>query len=255
MNSTLSIDISKSWLTSTVEIRATSKANHGPVPLSNQAIWADPSGNAFYIIGGHAPYFRNADKLTKDGIWKFTADGMGSGKWEKEQPSNPEMLQSINLTEKPAFVTAHGSFGSIGYVIGGQLSRASDPGLRNDSKSSAYVPKPVAISYDLQTKMLGPFDVTPILPSMTTLLDGRAIHVPQFGPDGFVFVLGGTKGVPYEHESGSLASAGNLNFNNVSFFDPKTGQWNSQATSGVAPDDRETFCMVGAAGQAGTYEM
>lgn len=52
VNSTLSIDISKSWLTSTVEIKATSKANDGPVPLSDQALRADPSGNAFYVIGG-----------------------------------------------------------------------------------------------------------------------------------------------------------------------------------------------------------
>lgn len=252
VNSTLSIDISKSWLTSTVEIKATSKANDGPVPLSDQALWADPSGNAFYIIGGRAPYSRNADKITKDGIWKFTADGMGSGKWEKEEPFNLDIFKSINLIEKAAFATAHGSFGSIGYVIGGQTSMASDPDIQDGGKGY-YIPSPVAISYDIQTKTLGSLDIRPILPLTTSLFDSRAIYVPQFGPNGFVFTLGGVKVVPVGRQN--IGISGFLNFNNVTFFDPKTGQWRSQVTSGVAPEDRETFCVVGVAGQAGTYEM
>lgn len=65
-NSTLSIDISRSWTASTVEIKATPKK--GPVALSDQAIWNNPSGDAFYIFGGNAPYMINMGKITKDGI-------------------------------------------------------------------------------------------------------------------------------------------------------------------------------------------
>ncbi|KAK3402244.1 hypothetical protein B0T20DRAFT_390143 [Sordaria brevicollis] len=259
VNSTLSIDISKSWSRSSVEIKAMSKALHGgPVALSDQALWADPSGNAFYVIGGRAPWFRNADKIKKDGIWKFTADGMGSGKWELEEPSNREMLKSINLAEKAAWVTAHGaSFGSIAYALGGYTSVATDPDIHGDDDKANYIPSPVAISYDLRTKTLGTLDMAPILGSSTsTLFDGRAIYVPQFGPNGFVFVLGGVKHSSSTGRSNGIAVAGDwLNFNYVTFFDPKTGRWESQVTSGVAPEDRIFFCVVGVAGQAGTYEI
>lgn len=38
VNSTISIDLSKSWFTSTVKLKATPKGNNGPVPLYDQVL-------------------------------------------------------------------------------------------------------------------------------------------------------------------------------------------------------------------------
>lgn len=77
-NSTLSIDISKSWNAKTVQIKATPKEN-GPVPTSDEVLWTDPSGEAFYVLGGRVPRGVGKERLAKDGIWKFTIDGVGGG--------------------------------------------------------------------------------------------------------------------------------------------------------------------------------
>lgn len=110
MKSTLSIDISRSWSAQTVEIKATPKGDHGPVALSDETIWTDPSSNAFHIFGGRAPNGVGKENITKDnGIWKFTADGKGGGAWALEKSSNIHLLQSIDLTDSAAFASTYGS--------------------------------------------------------------------------------------------------------------------------------------------------
>lgn len=115
MNSTLSIDISQSWSADTVPIKATPKDN-GPIGLSDQAIWKDSSGNAFYVFGGRAPYSCNRALIKKDGIWKFAADGKGGGSWEKEIPSNSVLFDTFTLTHGAAFAS---SSDGVGFSIGG----------------------------------------------------------------------------------------------------------------------------------------
>lgn len=108
MKSTLSIYISRSWSARTAEIKATTKGDHGPVALSDETLWTDPSSNAFYIFGGRA--LNGVGKnITKHGIWKFTADERGGGAWALEKPSNINLLQSINLTDRAAFASTYGS--------------------------------------------------------------------------------------------------------------------------------------------------
>lgn len=246
-NSTLSIDISQSWTASTVEIKATPKK--GPVTLSDQAIWNHPSGDGFYIYGGRAPYMINMNKITKDGIWKFTVDGNGSGTWALERPSNPDFLKKLNLTDKAAFAATHDSSGGgVAFVIGGMTSIEIDPDSNNtsivtDPDHWSRTPISGMVSYDMKSRMFGWSDTRTVMPPRGKMIDGRAHFVPQFGPNGLVLVLGG-------EISGRI-----LDFNNITFYDPKTGQWGWQKTVGYAPTERETFCMVGMASPAGNYEL
>ncbi|KAJ4419551.1 hypothetical protein N0V85_000961 [Neurospora sp. IMI 360204] len=216
-NSTLSIDISRSWTASTVEIKATPKK--GPVALSDQAIWNDPSGDAFYIFGGRAPYMIHMDKITKDGIWKFTVDGTGGGTWTLEKPSNPDALKKLNLTDKAAFAATHDSSGGgVAFVIGGMTSIEIDPDSNNtsivtDPKHWYRTPIPGMVSYDMKSKTFSRIDTSAVMPPLGTLIDGRAHFVPQFGPNGLVLVLGGQIGERI------------LDFNNITFYDPKSGRF------------------------------
>lgn len=243
MKSTLSIDISTSWSAQTVEIKATPKGDHGPVALSDETIWTDPSSNAFYIFGGRAPNGFGKENITKDGIWKFTADGEGGGAWALEKPSNAHLLQSINLTDSAAFASTYGSQ-RLGFHIAGTTADESDPGVKSGRTGMTYM-----ITYDMKSKELASFDLSAAIPPSGGLRNGRAEYIPQFGSNGLVFLLGGTA---YDK---TLQPDRLLDFRNITFFDPKTGQWMWQTTSGDIPQPRQTVCMTGVAGPAGTYEL
>lgn len=242
-NSTLSIDISKSWNAKTVQIKATPKEN-GPVPTSDEVLWTDPSGEAFYVLGGRVPRGVGKERLAKDGIWKFTVDGVGGGKWALEEPSNMGMLKSLTLTWGTAHATSHTSSNSIGFFLGGMANTWTDPDWNDNMKPIAAM-----VSYDMKTKTLSKSSFQMAIPPTGTLRDARAEYVPQFGPNGLISVLGG---VTFNAE---LAPDHMLDLTNITFFDPRTGQWLWQKTSGNAPRNRQSFCMVGVTGQAGTYEL
>lgn len=244
MNSTLSIDISKSWSAETVEFKVTPKTN-GPVSLANQAIWNHPDGNAFYTFGGRAFYGCNKEKITTDGIWKFAVDGQGGGSWAKEQPSNLDMFKTINLTYGAAYASTYGPSGGIGFSIGGYVDGNTDPKAAKYDKPLGFIPSMVA--YDMKTKTVSTSDITMVVPPRGHLFQGRAQFVPQFGPNGLVFLLGGL----------AYSDAGNhgLDYGNISFFDPQSREWRWQSTRGNMPSHRFEHCMVGIASPAGTYEM
>ena len=241
MNSTLSIDISQSWSAATVEIKATPKHNE-PVILADEAIWKDPSGNAFYIFGGRAPYSINRDHLTKDGIWKFTADGKGGGSWAKELPSNPALLATFTLAYGAAFAS---SPDGLGFSIGGLATYDTQADIAKDYKTHP----PRMIAYEMKSQTWSFSNIDKVVPPAGELFNGGAEYVPVFGSKGLLFLMGG---LVYD---GNGKSTHTLDFSNVSFYDPVDGKWRYQQTQGYAPSERQSFCMVGVAGDKGTYEM
>ncbi|KAK3402269.1 hypothetical protein B0T20DRAFT_347067 [Sordaria brevicollis] len=136
------------------------------------------------------------------------------------------------------------SRGLIGYSIGGWAHVWSDPDWKRD-------PEPYAgmISYDMRTKTFFKSNFKRAIPPIGTVRDGRAEYVPQFGPHGLVFVVGG---LAFNKD---LAKDHMLDMTNITFFDPGTSQWMWQKTTGDAPRSRQSFCMVGVPGPAGTYEL
>lgn len=176
MNSTLSIDISKSWSAETVEFKVTPKTD-GPISLRLQAIWNDPNGDAFYIIGGRALYGSRKDELVKDGIWRFSVDGQGGGTWAKEQPSNLDVFQTINLTDGPTFASTYGPSGGIGIAIGGWYDDQTDPNKYNESGWSNTM-----ITYNMNTKIVSTSDMSKVVPPAGYLSLSSAEFVPQLAP-------------------------------------------------------------------------
>ncbi|KAK3402249.1 hypothetical protein B0T20DRAFT_370472, partial [Sordaria brevicollis] len=241
-NSTLSIDISKSWSAQTVEIKELRKGDHGPAGLSEETLWNDPTQNAFYIFGGRPPHGVGSEKITKDGIWKFTADGKGGGSWELEMPSNVDLLQTINLTNNAAFASTYGAQ-SLGFHIGGVTSEDQGPSTRG-------TPEPYMITYDMNLKQLAVSSLSAAkTPSGSGLWGGRAEYIPRFGPKGLIFLMGGTVLDKASEPDYPLI------FYNLTFFNPQTGKWMWQKTSGVIPHPRQSVCIAGVAGPAGTYEL
>ncbi|GKT54693.1 kelch repeat protein [Colletotrichum tofieldiae] len=111
VNSTLSIDISKSWSASEVAIKEISKESQA---RSGQALWKNEATNTLWIWGGHSP---NGAPRENPASWKFEADGKGGGKWSKETPANPTFFADLKRSEEGAFTT--NAFSENGTVNGG----------------------------------------------------------------------------------------------------------------------------------------
>ena len=72
---------------------------------------------------------------------------------------------------------------------------------------------------------------------------GAMQYVPSFGSNGVFVVMGGWDG-------NSL-----IDFGHVLVFDPASGSWYNQTTTGNKPAPRYSICTAGAASTNGTYEI
>ena len=77
-------------------------------------------------------------------------------------------------------------------------------------------------------------------------IGGAAHFVPDFGPKGLLFVIGGAIDI----EQGDLDST-----DSVAIFDVDSQQWARQRTSGNKPVSSQNTCLVGVKGDNGTYEV
>ncbi|KDN61375.1 putative kelch repeat protein [Colletotrichum sublineola] len=117
VNSTLSIDLSKSWSASNVTIRELSKESQA---RSGQAIWKNEATNTLRIWGGHSP---NGAPREGPISWRFEADGRGGGKWSKEIPTNPAFFADLRRSEEGAFVSTP----DAGFWFGGGATGWTNP--------------------------------------------------------------------------------------------------------------------------------
>ncbi|KAK3399558.1 hypothetical protein B0T20DRAFT_372449 [Sordaria brevicollis] len=250
INSTLSIDLSKSWTASTVQIKQIPL--QGPIMMNSVAIWPDTTGNGYYLYGGVTSYNQNNTGFPKEGIWKFVADGRGGGTWSLEEAANLDTFSSLRYTTNSAYA----STGGIGFAIGGYQSRFTDPSIT--ARSNLRWQTAGMVSYDMGTREWKNDSqlAEGFLEPNQSLEDGRAIHVPGFGtgPNGLIFALGGaakTAGVM----SPGITHTPLVSFSVISFFDPDTKKWYAQATTGEAPKGRLAHCVVGAQSPEGSFEI
>ncbi|KAK8004360.1 DHA14-like major facilitator [Apiospora arundinis] len=231
VNTTLSISLSSSWCNATVDLRSVPKS----APLQNSPVtWIDDSTSSFYEWGGCTWQGPAADNL----IWKFTADGGGGGAWSQVTPANIVAFNNAARSVWANFATQ----GRVGYALGGLINRNTMPTGNGNSATSGLV------SFDFDSlkwantsnsDMFGDYGVEA----------GHLESVP-FGPNGLLMLLGGV--------APSLANTTAtrwVRWDSVSFVDPRTGTWYTQATSGTRPGTREHFCSVGVQGPNGTYEI
>ncbi|GKT83741.1 kelch repeat protein [Colletotrichum tofieldiae] len=234
VNSTLSIDISKSWSASEVAIKEISKESQA---RSGQALWKNEATNTLWIWGGHSP---NGAPRENPASWKFEADGKGGGKWSKETPANPTFFADLKRSEEGAFVSTP----DAGFWFGGGAS-----GWTNPNPIPQAVPG--IVTYNMTTKSWAN-ETTNAFSENGTVNGGSAIYIPAFGPNGLITLMGGSTSAL---EPNQKTPTGWLDFNNLTFFDPITRDWYWQQTTGNAPTARRGFCSVGVNGTNGTYEV
>ncbi|KAF6832605.1 kelch repeat protein [Colletotrichum musicola] len=234
VNSTLSINLSQSWSSSTVSIRTIPKS---AMTMTGQALWNHDG--VLYIWGGHVPNFQG-EVLGPPASWKFTTDGRGGGSWSEDTPNNPTEFNELLRSEDGSFVTTPSAAFWIGGVTG--------PTIHDTDVALTRHLVPGMVSFNFTTKSWKNETTTGIFSANRTLQRGSVQYVPSFGPNGLVMLLGGTPG-PEDVRSGYLT------FQNLTFFDPVTRAWYWQTTTGDAPTPRTFLCTAGVAGKNGTYEI
>jgi hypothetical protein len=236
VNSTLSLDMTRSWTTLDVSFRSIPK----PGPTTGKAVlWTDAASNQLYSWGGMWSHGLN---MSRSQVWRFTADGTGGGTSSVESPANPAEFGELHAGEQSAFAEANGTAFSIGGLASGwtELNRLVTQAV------------PGTVTFDMRTKMFrnetgGPFN---------TVVGAAAQYIPSYGPNGLVMVLGGQ--APVADRPYNLGDAPAFDLRNLTFFDPVTREAYWQMSTGdVPPSPRILFCTVGfqVPGGGGGYDM
>lgn len=121
-----------------MEVRTIQDAN---VPVLNlPTLWPDSDGASFYLWGGGT---MPSDPTTPDlALWKFTADGAGSGSWSKQLSSDSAAFS--NFTRPYGATIATGR--DVGYALSGVVTSHSDPNFEGDA-----IPLPGLVSFNMSS--------------------------------------------------------------------------------------------------------
>lgn len=137
-NVTLSIDLSNSWINSSVVINAIPK--DPSVPRLNRAIlWGNPNQTAFYLWGGQTSNVAINYPPPANNLWKFSVDGAG-GSWSEVQVFS-STFESLVLQGEGCGLTV----GDTGYFLGGFLSPITD--LSASTGSSVAMPGIASLNF------------------------------------------------------------------------------------------------------------
>ena len=231
-NSILSIDLSGDWVNATVAIQSTTKPNGAP-SVDGGALWYDEATPLLYTgyTGAIAVLGPNATMaLPPESIWTFRPDNLGSGSWNQIiSPSDP-VWNTIVRTQRGYQAYGNGS----AYVLGGY----------NINLSGHYI-YPGMIEFEMSSQVFSNIssETGATSPSGHPGEYGSMHYVPSFGSNGVFVVMGGWDG-------NNL-----IDFGYVLVFDPTSGSWYNQTTTGNKPFPRYSICTAGAASSNGTYEI
>jgi hypothetical protein len=236
VNSTISIDISKSWAASDVAMRTIERPW---ASKKDQAIWTDQEAGEFYVWCGA---WLGGKHMTENELWKFTVDGTGGGTWALEVASNSAMFKGLTQSDYTVFANTP----DTGFAIGGMATGWTDKGR---AKNQAI---PGMVAFNMKKKLW--YNGTTSFSPVHTIAAGSAHYIPDFGPDGLVMVLGGY--APLVDEVLDWAVMESYNLRNLTFFNPQTKEVYWQAATGDIPDNPRTqFCLTGFRNPDGGYEM
>jgi hypothetical protein len=233
---TLSIDLSRSWSTSSIIINAFNK----PPGLGNfkhEALWWIPDISSFVVFGG-TPYTTITDPYTTitNSVWSLTPDGNGAGTWSEEIFPR-DFWQSVTW---PCYGSIAAS-STTGYILGGYAQYGNTLGAITGM--FALDLEDLGISTNITT------DVQYSSSGMST--DGAAQFVPFFGRAGILVLLGGNAPLS-SFDTNSLLKP----MSNITIYDPSSKLWYSQTATGDVPASRRDVCIVGAQStNSSTFEM
>lgn len=200
--------------------------------MMRQALLLDNSSDEFYVWAGQTSY---EAPVPEADLWKFEPDGRGGGSWSSQLPENSGDFTELRRTSGGAFA----STSDAAFVFGGGSSRTTDPNARGPVKGF--------LEFNFTTQIWTNHSSGPWSDS-GSLRSAAAVHVPTFGPNGLVMLLGGV-------DQAAPGGEEYMPMDNVTFMDPVTKEWHWEKTSGSPPRSRVSHCAVGVASPNNTFEM
>ncbi len=178
--------------------------------------------------------FNTVQKLLPINLWTFKPDGFGNGIWTNV--SNWTST-STKLNRPTGSLQAFG--GDIAWSLGGCDTTADGP-------AGMDIPViPGMIRFNMSSRQLENISSTEYTYNGGAVDDGAMHYIPSFGPGGIFVAMGG----------GVAQFDASLDFSTLAVFDPTTGNWWNQTTTGAAPIPRIDFCTAGTNSTNNTYEM
>jgi hypothetical protein len=215
-----------------VTIQSTAKPSGVPI-LDFGSLWCNETGGNLItgFAGGQSPL--NNAPLPELSLWSFDPDNNGGGSWN-------EVLSSDNAAWKNLQRPLNGlkaAGGGKGYVLGG-------------CNATNGIPLPGIVSIDLTNLTITNSSAAGYNANGTAEL-GELHYVPSFGPQGVFVILGGDISPLDTYSPGMNLQS----FDKVTIFDPSSGNFYNQSTTGNPPQPRAQFCTAGVASSNGSYEI
>ncbi|KAL5328920.1 hypothetical protein ACEPPN_002429 [Leptodophora sp. 'Broadleaf-Isolate-01'] len=242
---TLSIDMSKSWTNSSVVINTFSKPSGVPY-LDDGTLWYNAKENRLQEgFVGAAPRFNNPEESAYPlGMWSFKLDGQGGGTWSEDTAAT-DAIVSAGLTRPYQGLSAYGGDSAIN--LGGYGNARTVP---ENVNVTDQIPIPGIVQYNMTT---GTFTNSSAAGYNVNGTAERGVlhYVPFFGPKGVYIILSGDIS-----RRNLYSAAENIqSFGTLTLYDPATGTFFNQTTTGNIPNGRIEFCVTGANSTNGTYEI
>lgn len=218
------IPLNVSWTTQDVSAILQGKPKDFP-GLFTAALWPSVDGSSFYSYNGG--YWRTDPNTfypeLQNRLWEFTPNSSGLGDWS---PITPPPDSNYTLLSKTTG-SLQASYNGLSFVLGGYVSVVPISGMVMFNESTQQWWNLSSTGYSWQGEAVG----------------GTAQFVPSFGPQGLLFVFGGS------------VNDVKVAFDYVFMFEPLSQQWRKQLTSGTPPSPVTLLWVVGVEGDDGTYEV
>ncbi|KFX99331.1 hypothetical protein O988_03920 [Pseudogymnoascus sp. VKM F-3808] len=216
---TFSIDLSKSWHTSSVTASASTR-NSSFVPAKRPHLYYDESHHTVYSSSGlfSDPNVNTAEPV----VLGFTPEADGSVKWTEK--FSKELQSSFPLISN-TWDALTASSGSKHYALGGLITF-------NEDTTQMAIDQFVTYDYKTQTFKNQTHPSHPY--------GGEAQFVPQYGEEGVVLFFGGIQLVDKSFQLNNAVA----NLSIIQVYDIHTGTFYNQ-TATNAPVGRYEFCSVG----------
>lgn len=197
------------------------------------SLWYDNAAKLLYTgyTGLSSSFDLDSDSSPSPrSLWTFKPDNLGSGTWNEAIPPKSVKWHSIKRTYHGYQAYGNGS----AYILGGTDKILWDRYLY-----------PGMVQFDMSSQRFSNLSANSgaTSPSGNPGFKGAMQYVPPFGPAGIFIVMGGQDINNY------------ISFSYVLVFNPESGLWSNQSTTGSPPAPRANFCTAGIASTNGTCEI
>ncbi|CAL3969373.1 unnamed protein product [Diplocarpon coronariae] len=209
------------------------------------SLWYNPKRNSLVAgFSGASARFNTPPTPWPLGLWSFRLDDQGGGTWT-QAIAPTAALTSNSLTRPYQGLSAFGGDGA--FTLGGYENDRSSPASRN---VSSQIPVPGIVQYNMTSGTFTNSSASGY--NFNGTAERGVLHyVPSFGLRGIYVILGGNiSGLDDYSAEENIQS-----FKSLTIFDPSTGAFYNQTTTGNIPNGRIEFCATGANSTNSTYEI